>query len=151
MLAPSIFNRNFMDDFFDDMFTAPFDNGFNFGVQNPSRMTMMSADIQEFDDKYELDMELPGFNKEDIQATCQDGYLTIQADHAEDKDEKDENGKYIRKERYSGHCQRSFYVGNAITQEDLKAKFENGVLKIDIPKKEETKEVDQKHYISIEG
>lgn len=144
MLVPSIFGNNFMDDMFDDMFRFPTEKNFN-------KMSGMSADVQEFDDRYQLDMELPGYAKEDIHADLKDGYLTITAEHTENKDEKDKNGTYIRRERYTGSCRRSFYVGKEVTEEDIHASFKDGVLQMSIPKKEEKPEVEQKRYIAIEG
>ena len=110
----------------------------------------MNTDIKENDNNYELTMNLPGVKKEDVTAELKDGYLTIHATSNQNKDEKDEDGKYIRRERYSGSCNRSFYVGDAITEEDIKANFENGTLKMLIPKKE-AKAVPEKKFISIEG
>lgn len=147
MLAPSIFGRNFVDDFlgnsFDDMFQEMF--------RTPQNETMglMSTDVQDMGDYYQLEMELPGYQKEDLKADLKDGYLTISAEHKEENDEKDEKGKFVRQERYTGYCQRSFYVGENITQNDIKAGFENGVLKMEIPKKE-AKAVEEKKYIAIE-
>ena len=110
----------------------------------------MNTDIKENDNDYELTMNLPGVKKEDVTAELKDGYLTIHATSNQNKDEKDEDGKYIRRERYSGSCNRSFYVGDAVTEEDIKANFENGTLKMTIPKKE-AKAVPEKKFISIEG
>lgn len=146
MLAPSIFENSFMNDFFEGMFRTPFDMMRN--VQIPG----MKADVQEFDDKYQMDIELPGFTREEIHADLENGYLTIQAEHSENKEEKNEkDGIYIRRERYSGKYQRSFYVGDEMTQEDIKANFRDGVLKLEIPKKEPVAEVEKKQRIAIEG
>ena len=146
MLAPSIFENSFMNDFFEDMFRTPFDMMRN--VQIPG----MKADVQEFDDKYQMDIELPGFTREEIHADLENGYLTIQAEHSENKEEKNEkDGTYIRRERYSGKYQRSFCVGDEMTQEDIKANFRDGVLKLEIPKKEPVAEVEKKQRIAIEG
>lgn len=145
MLVPSIFADNFVDNFFDDVFRFPFDT-----VQK-SKVPGMNVDVQEFDDKYQMDIELPGYAKEDIQADIKDGYLTISANHEESKEEKDNEGKYIRKERYYGQCQRSFFVGKEITEDDIKASFKDGVLKLCIPKKESKPAVEEKKYIAIEG
>lgn len=147
MLAPSIYN-DFVSDFFDgfgDMFRS-----FPSYVKSNSSYSM-STDVKEFDDHYQLDMELPGFNKEDIKAELKNGYLTISAKHDESNDEKNEEGKYIRKERYYGECRRSFYVGNNMTKEDIKANFENGILKLNVPKAEAKPEVEADNFISIEG
>ena len=111
----------------------------------------MKTDVRDTKDGYELDIDMPGFAKEDIKAELKDGYLTISAASKKDNDQKDENGKYIRRERYAGSCSRSFYVGDQISQEDVKAKFENGILKLSIPKKEEKPAVEENKYISIEG
>ena len=147
MLVPSIFNDNFVDDMFDEMFAMPFETSRKMMKQSP----MMNTDIQEYDNEYQMNLELPGFQKEDIQAELRNGYLVISATHAETNDEKDKTGRFIRKERYSGQCQRSFYVGKQVTQDEIKASFENGVLKLIIPKKPEEQPVDQKKYIAIEG
>lgn len=145
MLMPSIFEDNFIDNFFDDMFRFPFEQ------TRTQRTYSMNADIQEFDDKYQLELELPGYRKEDIKASLKDGYLTIAASHTENNDEKGTDGKYIRRERYCGQYQRSFYVGDQITQDDIHATFTNGILKLDIPKKKQTPELENNSYISIEG
>ena len=111
---------------------------------------IMNTDVKEKENAYELDIELPGFKKENISAKLDDGYLTIEAATDTNNDEKDDNGKYIRKERYSGRCSRSFYVGKNVKQEDIQAKFEDGILKLTVPK-EEPEKVEQQKYISIEG
>lgn len=130
----------YRNNIFDDLFNAPF------FIRNEANM--MKTDIKEHDGGYELTVDLPGVKKEDIKAELNDGYLTISAENNTNKDEKDENGKYICRERYSGSYSRSFYVGDAITEEDIKAKFENGTLKLDIPKKEALPEKQNK-YIAI--
>ena len=107
--------------------------------------------MKETEGSYELDIDLPGYKKEDVKAELKDGYLTISAATNTSNDQKDENGKYIRRERYYGNCSRSFYVGENITQEDIKARFEDGILKIVVPKKEAKPAVEEKKYISIEG
>ena len=140
MMLPSIFGENLLDNWFDD--------GWN--SWDYSNTSLTNTDIKENDNNYELTMNLPGVKKEDVTAELKDGYLTIHATSNQNKDEKDEDGKYIRRERYSGSCNRSFYVGDAITEEDIKANFENGTLKMTIPKKE-AKAVPEKKFISIEG
>ena len=140
MMLPSIFGENLLDNWFDDGWKS----------WDYSNTTLMNTDIKENDNDYELTMNLPGVKKEDVTAELKDGYLTIHATSNQNKDEKDEDGKYIRRERYSGSCNRSFYVGDAITEEDIKANFENGTLKMTIPKKE-AKAVPEKKFISIEG
>ena len=147
MYSPSIFNDNFVDDLFEEVLGFPF----NFGKKAEIATGRMITDVHEFDDKYVLDMELPGYKKEDVKAELKDGYLTVSAKHDESNDEKNEEGKYIRKERYYGECKRSFYVGNNMTKEDIKANFENGILKLNVPKAEAKPEVETDNYISIEG
>ena len=131
----------------------PFEREF-FGRRNPlygkNEKNLMKTDVKEVENGYEVAMDLPGFKKEDISAKLENGYLTITASKGLDKDEKNEDGKYIRRERYSGSCSRSFYVGDGVTEEDIKARFEDGILKLDIPKKDAEK-IEQKKYISIEG
>lgn len=113
--------------------------------------TVMRTDIKETDAGFELSIDLPGYKKEDVQAELKDGYLNITAKTNQENDEKDDNGKYIRRERYYGSCSRSFYVGEQVQQEDIKAKFEDGILKIAVPKKEEKPAVEKSKYIAIEG
>ena len=150
MMLPKLFGENLFDD---DWMDFPFEKEF-FGKRNPlygkNAKNMMKTDIRETDDNYEIDVDLPGFKKDEINATLEDGYLTISAAKGLDKDEKDKKGKYIRQERYAGAMSRSFYVGNAITQEDIKAKYENGILKLTVPKKQ-PETVEKKNYIAIEG
>ena len=135
MLVPRR-NFNIFDDFFDDPFFNSHEN------------KIMKTDIKEHDDKYELIVDLPGFDKNDIKMHIEDGYLVINAKTNTNNDEKDENGKYIRKERYYGECSRKFYIGEDITEDDIKASFKNGTLGIEIPKIEE-KENHEKKYIEI--
>ena len=114
--------------------------------------SVMKTDIKEKDDGFELVMDLPGFTKDEVKASLENGYLTISAAKGLDKDEKDkESGRYIRKERYAGSCERSFYVGEAVKQEDVKGEFKHGILKLFVPKKAPEKAVEQNKYIAIEG
>ena len=151
MLMPSIFGENLFDD---DWMDFPFEREF-WGRKNPlygkHAKNMMKTDVKETDDSYEVDIDLPGFKKDEINATLEDGYLTISAAKGLDKDEKDKKGKYIRKERYAGAMSRSFYVGDGVTQDEVKAKYENGILKLSIPKKAEQKAVEDTKHIAIEG
>ena len=125
MLMPSIFGENLFDDWMD----FPFEREF-FGRRNPlygkNEKNLMKTDVKEVENGYEVAMDLPGFKKEDISAKLENGYLTITASKGLDKDEKNEEGKYIRRERYSGSCSRSFYVGDGVTEEDIKARFKAG-------------------------
>ncbi len=145
MLMPSLFGENLLDDFFDVTSFPRFTGNRNMGNN------IMHTDVKEKDGSYEIAMNLPGFKKEDIQAELKDGYLTINASTNTSSDEKDTDGKYIRRERYSGSCSRSFYVGDQITQEDIKAKFEDGVLTVNVPKMDAKPAVEEKKYIAIEG
>ena len=150
MLMPSIFGENLFDD---DWMDFPFDRDF-WGKKNPlygkNAKNMMKTDIREHDDGYEVDVDLPGFKKDEISLELENGYLTVSAAKGLDKDEKDKKGKYIRRERYAGAMQRSFYVGDEVTQEDIKAKYDNGILSISIPKKD-AQAVETKKTIAIEG
>ena len=152
MMMPSIFGEDLFDDFMRD---------FPFNDRDMKRMerklyghhgkNMMKTDIKEMDNGYELEMDLPGFTKDEVKASLENGYLTISAAKGVDQDEKEKkSGRYIRRERYAGACQRTFYVGEDIGQEDIKAEFKHGILKLFIPKKEAKPEVEEKKYISIE-
>ena len=129
-------------DLWDEMFRDPFFTG-----ERESKL--MKTDIKEKKDKYILDIDLPGYEKEDIKIEVDNGYLIVNAKTSHHKDEKEE-GKYVRKERFVGECSRSFYVGEDVKQEDIKASFRNGTLKIEIPKKDEPKELPEKKYIPID-
>ena len=149
MLRPSIFNDNLFDDFFELPF---FDDRAERKLYGHNAKNIMKTDIKEHKDGSELEIDLPGFHKDEIQAELKDGYLNISAAKQLNQDEKEkESGKYIRRERYSGSCQRSFYVGDEITQEDIKAEFKHGILKLFVPKKEAKPEVEQRKFVSIEG
>ena len=149
MMLPTIFGENLFDDFMDDAFERNF-----FGGRNPlygkHSKNLMKTDVKETETGYELDIDLPGFKKDEISAHLEDGYLIVSAAKGVDKDEKDNEGRYIRRERYSGSMTRSFYAGNAVTEEDIKAKYEDGILSLSIPKKD-PKAVEAKKYIAIEG
>ena len=146
MLMPSIFGENLLDDFFG------FDDSFR-GYQKKHRSPLMKTDVKEGEKEYELDINLPGYKKEDIHVELNSGYVTIQASTSQSNDVKDEStGNYIRRERYSGSCSRSFYVGDEIREEDIRARYENGVLSLTVPKREAKQiEAEQKKYIAIEG
>lgn len=137
MMIPRRHSFDLLDDMFGDSF-------FNEGESK-----LMKTDIKEKKDKYIIDIDLPGYEKEGIKLDIQEGYLTVHA--SVNKEEKDEEkGKFVRKERYVGECSRSFYVGKEVTEEDIKAKFKNGTLSIEVPRKEEKKELPDKKYIPIE-
>ncbi|MCI5700565.1 MAG: Hsp20/alpha crystallin family protein [Lachnospiraceae bacterium] len=147
MLMPSIFGESLFDEFFDD-FARPVKNAARVHTTAP---VVMRTDVKENASSYELDIDLPGYKKEDVQAELKDGYLTITATTKTNDDQKNEAGKYIRRERYYGTCSRSFYVGKDVEQEDIKAKFEDGILKIEVLKKEAKPAVEDNKFITIEG
>ena len=146
MLMPSIFGENLFND-----------DWMNFGFPEVDKALYgkhaaheMKTDVRETDSGYEVDIDLPGFRKDEIDVQLDNGYLSISAAKGLDKEEKDKEGKYIRKERYAGSMSRSFYVGDAITEDDIKAKYESGILRLSIPKKE-AKQVETTKRIAIEG
>ena len=149
MLMPSIFGESL----FDNMF--PFDEKFFTEKKDPlygkNVSRLMKTDVRETEKTYELDIDLPGFKKDEIQIELKDGYLTVSAAKGLDKDEEDKKGHYIRQERYSGAMSRTFYVGEDVKQEDIKAKFENGILSLSVPKPVEQKKVETSKRIAIEG
>ena len=147
MLVPSIFGEDLFDSFFED-FARPTRNVARY---NAPAANVMRTDVKETETGYELDVDLPGYKKENVQVELKDGCLTVTAKTAQSKDEKDENGRYIRRERYSGTCSRAFYVGEDMEQNDIKAKFEDGILKLSVPKKDAKPKVEENRYITIEG
>ena len=146
-MLPSIFGEGLFDDWFD----FPFERELRTrGHQAGKHEThMMRTDIKDKGDQYELSTDLPGFSKQDVKVQLEDGFLTISAEKTLNNDEKDKEGNYIRRERYSGKCSRSFYVGENITEEDITAKMDNGILTLTVPKRDERK-LPEKKYISIE-
>ena len=146
MLMPSIFGENLFNDDWMDFGFPEVDKA----LYGKHANNVMKTDVKETDTGYDVDIDLPGFKKDEINAQLDNGYLTISAAKGLDKDEKDKKGKYIRKERYAGAMSRSFYVGEGVTQEDIKAKYEDGILRLSVPKKE-AKAVENKKYIAIEG
>ena len=147
-MLPSIFGENLFDEFFnDDFMNFPMWNGRN-PLYGKRAKNLMKTDVRETDSSYEVDIDLPGFKKDEIQVDLKDGYLIINATKGLDKDQKDKEGKYIRQERYAGSCSRSFYVGD-IKPEQVSAKYENGILQISLPKQDK-KELPQSSTIAIE-
>ncbi len=131
-MLPSIFGENLFDDFFTDPFgMMPRGNDPLYGKHSRN---MMKTDVRELDNTYELAMDLPGFKKDEITVDLKNGYLTVQAAKGLDKDQQDQAGNYIRRERYAGVCSRSFYVGDTLRPEDIGAKYEDGILKLSVPK-----------------
>ena len=152
MLLPSIFSNKNSNRLFDDLFELP--DFFRFDdmdkkLYGKNAAHVMKTDVKETENGFAVAIDLPGFKKDEIEVSLDNGYMTIKASKGLDKDEKDKDGKVIRQERYSGSMQRSFYVGEAVTEEDIKAKFEDGVLKLDVPKKEV--QVPETKRITIEG
>lgn len=158
-MLPSVFGEDLFDDWMDCFpFGRDFDKEFSkamapteHALYGKHAKNMMKTDVRETDDSYEVDIDLPGFKKDEVKIQLADGYLTIEAAKGLDKDEKDKkSGKYIRRERYAGSMSRSFYVGEDVKQEEIHAKYDNGILKLSVPKKEAKKAVDSSKYIAIE-
>ena len=157
-MLPSVFGEDLFDDWMDYFpFGRDFDKEFSkamapaeHALYGKHAKNMMKTDVRETDDSYEVDIDLPGFKKDEINAQLDNGYLTISASKGLDKEEKNKEGKYIRKERYAGAMSRSFYVGDEVTQADIKARYEDGILRLSVPKKEK-KAVENNKYIAIEG
>ena len=150
MLLPSIFGENLFDDWMD--FSFPEIPDVDKTLYGKHAKNMMKTDVKETEKGYEVAVDLPGFKKDEIQLELNDGYLTISAEKGLDKDEQEkESGRYIRRERYAGACSRSFYVGEDVQQEDIKAEFKHGILKLFVPKKEAKPAVEEKKHIAIEG
>ena len=148
-MTPSIFGENLFDDFFDDDFSMfPALTGRN-PLYGKHAKNLMKTDVRETENTYELDIDLPGFKKDEISIDLKDGYLSISAAKGLDRDQEDKKGKYIRQERYAGACSRSFFVGEGVEPKDVSAKFEDGILKISLPKQVK-KELPQSPRIAIE-
>lgn len=154
MLMPSIFGENLFDDFMSDF---PFFDDrdlrrterklYGHNVKN-----LMKTDIKETDSGFELEIDLPGFKKDEIKVSLNSGYMTVSAAKGLDQDEQEkQSGRYIRRERYAGACQRSFYVGEGVAEDDIKGEFKQGILKLFVPKKKPEPAVEEKKYITIEG
>ena len=149
MYLPSVFGDGFMNDFFDDLDRDFFDEPMPVRRVN-GHSSLMRTDITKKNGNYELAVELPGYKKDDVSLELENGYLNISAKHNESKEEKNDKGAVIRSERYAGNMARSFYVGDDVKEEDVKAKFEDGILKVTIPDKENAKEIPAKKTIMIE-
>ncbi len=148
MLLPSIFGENLLDDWMEfPRFEFP---DIDRKLYGKHAAHVMKTDVQEHEDAYEIDIDLPGFKKDEIHLDLENGYLSVGATKNIDKEQKNRKGKMIRQERYTGAMQRSFYVGDNMTEEDIKAKFEDGVLRLCVPKKE-AKKLPEKKAIAIEG
>ena len=150
MLVPSIFGENLFDEFFED-FPMPREfRNVDRRLYGKNAAREMKTDVHEHEDHYEVDIDLPGFKKDEITLSLENGYLTVNAAKGLDKEEKDKKGKLIRQERYAGSMQRTFYVGDGLTETDVSARFENGVLSLSLPKAEARK-LPEKKVIMIEG
>lgn len=146
-MLPSIFGESLFDEFFDDAFGKHFMDPER-ALYGKNARNLMKTDVRDTGDGYDLSLDLPGFSKDEIQVDLKDGYLTVTAAKGLDKDENDQNGRYIRRERYAGSCTRSFYVGD-VRPEEVHGKYESGVLCLTIPKKE-TRMVEAPSRIAIE-
>ncbi|RGF24233.1 Hsp20/alpha crystallin family protein [Dorea sp. AM10-31] len=150
MMMPSIFGENLFDDFMND-FTFPKFPDVEKELYGKHAKNLMKTDVKDTKEGYEVDIDLPGFKKDEIQMELKEGVLTVSAAKGLDKDEEKKDGTYIRKERYAGSMSRSFYVGKHVTEEDIHPKYENGILSFSVPKEEAKPAEEKKHYISIEG
>ena len=148
-MMPSIFGENLFDEFFDDDFPMIPMRSIRNPLYGKNAKNLMKTDVRETDNTYELDIDLPGFKKDEVQLDLKDGYLTISAAKGLDKDQEDKKGKYIRQERYVGACSRSFFVGEGIEPRDVSAKFEDGILRVSLPKQVK-KELPRNSTITIE-
>ena len=149
MMMPSVFGENLFDNFMND-FTFPSFPNVDKALYGKHAKNLMKTDVKDTENGYEVDMDLPGFKKNEIQIELKDGVLTVSAAKGLDKDEKDKKGNYIRRERFAGSMSRSFYVGKHVREEDVHPKYENGILSFSIPKEDKVIE-EKKHMISIEG
>ena len=153
MMVPRLFNDNLFDSWFDDDFFWP---EFRRDAQKPEKKlyghraaAIMKTDVKETEKGYEVDIDLPGFKKDDVTCELKDGYLTISAEKKLEENEKNEEGKYIRRERYTGSQSRSFYVGEGIHEDEIKASFQDGILRLDVPKQPVQQVEDKRHLVQI--
>ncbi|MDE6024613.1 MAG: Hsp20/alpha crystallin family protein [Lachnospiraceae bacterium] len=153
MMMPSIFRENLFDDFMEAFAFPAFPSFTNIDktLYGKHAKNIMKTDVREIDDGYEVDIDLPGFKKDEIKMQLNNGYLTVNAAKDLDKSKKDKEGNYVRHERYAGSMSRSFYVGEHVTEDDIHPKYESGILTFSIPREEKKQIEEQPHYISIEG
>ena len=147
MLLPRLYNRDFFDDFFD--FGWPQMPNVEKQLYGKRAGEVMKIDVKETEDSYKVAIDLPGFKKEDVTCELKDGYLTVSAQKNLEESEKNENGKYIRRERYTGNQSRSFYVGDGIHEDDIHASFQDGILRLDVPKQQVQQVEDKRHFVQI--
>ena len=152
MMMPRIFGENLFDDFMNDFAFPDFTDSANIekALYGKHAKNLMKTDVKDTENGYEVDIDLPGFKKDEITMKLENGTLTVSAAKGLDKDEEQKDKKYVRRERYAGAMSRSFYVGNGVKNEDVHAKFENGVLRLSVPKKA-AEEIEADKYVSIEG
>ncbi len=148
-MFPALMNDTMFSDLFDDPFFAGWRNTAN-GDQVMAN-NMMTTDVRETAKGYDVDIDMPGFKKEDINLELQNGYLTVSASRNSEHDDKAEDGKWLRRERYAGSCSRSFYVGEDVKESDIHASYKNGTLCLQVPKMQAQPQVEAKHQIAIEG
>ena len=152
MMMPRIFGENLFDDFMNDFVFPDFTDSANIekALYGKHAKNIMKTDVKDTENGYEVDIDLPGFKKDEITMKLENGTLTVSAAKGLDKDEEQKDKKYVRRERYAGAMSRSFYVGKYVTEEDIHAKYEDGILKLSVPKKA-PKAVEKNGYIAIEG
>lgn len=151
-MFPALMNDTMFSDLFDDPFFEGWRNMENVGTRESNMsMGMMSTDVRESDKGYMVDIDMPGFKKEDISLELQNGYLTVSAHRDSSHDDKAEDGKWLRRERYVGSCSRSFYVGEDTKDSDIHASYKDGTLCLELPKPQAQQQVETKHRIAIEG
>ena len=155
MMVPYMFNDDLMDDLFNDNWERDFDRAMHsmqprhmFGKRSAN---VMKTDVRETKDGYDVFVDLPGFKKEDVKLDLQNGYLTVSAHRNSSHEDKDDNGRWLRRERYAGSCSRSFYVGEDVKDSDIHASYKDGTLCLEMPKPEAQQQVETKHQIAIEG
>ena len=153
MMMPRIFGENLFDDFMNDFAFPDFTDSANIekALYGKHAKNIMKTDVKDTENGYEVDIDLPGFKKDEITMKLENGTLTVSAAKGLDKDEEQKDKKYVRRERYAGAMSRSFYVGKDITEKDIHGKYENGILMLDIPKKAPEKKVEEKKFVTIEG
>ena len=150
-MFPALMNDTMFSDVFDDPFFAGWREAANGAADRMPAQAMMSTDVKETDKGYDVDIDMPGFKKDDIKLELQNGYLTVSAQRDSEHDDKDDSGKWLRRERYAGACSRSFYVGDDVKESDIHASYKDGMLCLQVPKAEVKPEVEAKHQIAIEG
>ena len=150
MMMPSIFRENLFDDLMES-FAFPSFPDVDRALYGKNAKNLMKTDVKDTEGGYVVDIDLPGFQKDEIRMQLENGNLTVSASKSMDRDEKNENGNYVRRERYAGSMSRSFYVGSHVTEADIHPKYENGILSFHIPKEQPVSKKKKKHYIPIEG